>query len=164
MAICAYRLKGRNCFYDYLKNVGDTMDDMYRIKYELLNRWLYIQLKGYSLCSVLKKIGKNSVVICGINKISDRLIEECEKDKFSICCVCDARITECMTYGDNIRVVPLCEIADEVDINTIVVVTEIEKEDELKNKLGDIGFDSVLTFRELIDMALRDSNKTRDNE
>ena len=113
--------------------------------YNLLVKWLNVELSLPSIADFFLKRGYERVIVYGIKELGDLLIKELETS--GLCVVCgidkDARYI--------IQNIPIIEPDDDIPIADVIIVTAIAAFDEIKNNLEEKTKIPVVSLSEVID-------------
>lgn len=112
-------------------------------------RWLQLHNTGRSLFKNLLRNGIKEIVIYGASEFAVRLIEEAEKEKYTIVGIVDRKITQ---QGGSFKGIPFLSIND-ISQDVYVVVTAMGFEDEIKSELEEKGLVSIMTLQDVIEGA-----------
>lgn len=121
-------------------------------KFEIANRWLYLQNRSISFLENLKKSGFDKIIIYGASEFALRLIEQCENENniVSIIGIVDKSIS---SKGMCYKSIPLLSFSDilELDMKNVkIIITAMGFYEEIKINLEEKEIFNFISLKELI--------------
>lgn len=124
-------------------------------KYDIANKWIYLQNHKKSLVKNLIGRGIQQIIIYGASDFAVRLIEYCENEEYKIKAIADKKIIYNGAEYKGIPLISMDEIGKMDLSNTSIVITAMGYYEEIKKSFEQKNIKNVMSLRELIESALQ---------
>lgn len=118
----------------------------YKLFYWVLTRWVKLKAQEVSIADILYDKGYRKIVIYGYAEIGQLLCQELQKEKFEVSYIMDKKVRESGQEG-----IPVYYPNSSLNKEDAVVVTAIFDYEKIKAELDEMGFSSIISFRELME-------------
>lgn len=116
--------------------------------YWVLTRWMDLKIRGYGIADLLGKRNCNSIAVYGYAELGQLLCKELAGTKIHISYLIDKKVKD--TGIENLPVYVPQRGLPEVDT---IVVTAVYYFDEIQKELLHMGYQNVISFRNLLETA-----------
>lgn len=120
----------------------------FKVFYWVLTRWIELKQRGISMASLLRSRNYERIAIYGYAEIGQLLCQELCQEEFEVSYIMDKKVCEA---GGGIRICTPEKNLPKVDA---VVVTAVYYFDEIKQELEKMGFENVISFRDLVESQI----------
>lgn len=117
--------------------------------YWVLIRWMELKLKGYSVASILRTFGYNTIAVYGYAELGRLLCCELANTEIGVAYILDKKVIE--TEDGKLQIYKPQEGLLKVDA---VVVTAIYYFSDIKEELSQLGFEHIISLRELLEIEI----------
>ena len=114
--------------------------------YWALTRWMDLKIRGGSTADILKKLGYSRIAVYGYAELGQLLCRELTGTEVDVSYVIDKKVKD--TKMKNLPVYFLQNDLPDVDV---IVVTAIYYFDEIQKELLQMGYNNVVSLRELLE-------------
>lgn len=118
---------------------------MYVSYYRLLEKWMVLHEKGGSTKQYFISKGIKNIIIYGMGKMANHLMEDIKKSGINIICAVDMRALE---KFDNFPIITLEEAIPDADC---IIITPIHEAERIKQKLDSKTSIPIISLSDIID-------------
>ena len=121
-------------------------------KFEVANRWLYLQNRNISFLEKLKNTGVDKIILYGASEFALRLLEQCENENniVEIIGIVDRSISSKGTFYKSIPLLSFNDILKLDMRNVKIIITAMGFCEEIKNNLEEKEIINFISLKELI--------------
>ena len=130
-----------------------TLEEVLDRKFHVAMRWLKLQQQGKTLSNHLLSNGVKSIALYGITDFANAIIDElkCTSDFHMIKAVSDKKVARGSEFDYcGIKCVAPDELRVCIDEDTLVIVTPMGWQSEIKKELEELGITKTVLIQELI--------------
>ena len=140
------RIKEKNLSDDQSLLVGNVQ--MYISYYRLLEKWMILRERGSSAKQYFVTQGVKNIIIYGLGKMANHLIEDIKGSDINIVCGIDLRAVD--KYRD-FAVITLENTIPEADC---IIITPVHETESIKQKLEERTIIPIVSLSEIIDKCM----------
>lgn len=121
---------------------------MYVSYYRLLEKWMILHEKGGSTKQYFISRGIKNIILYGLGKMANHLIEDIKGNGINIVCAIDMRAIN--KYGD----FPVITIEETIPYADCIIITPIHEEETIKQELKDKTMIPLISLSDILDNCM----------